>query len=129
MIGDYGYIALYLVICLVFSAFIALMPQILEFIGVEKKRPSAVKDNTYECGLLTIGRSWVQYNPHYYYYELMLTAMDTSVIFVFLWSKLIANHEMVPSAITTAFLVGLVFIGIIACGFFYAWKKGVLKWK
>ncbi|MBR6331631.1 MAG: NADH-quinone oxidoreductase subunit A [Dehalococcoidales bacterium] len=127
MIGDYGYIALYLIICLVFSSFIALMPQILEFVGIEKKKPSEVKYNTYECGLLTIGRSWVQYNPHYYYYALMLTAMDTSVIFIFLWAKFLsfAPVEYRP----LAFGVGLAFIFIIASGFLYAWKKGVLKWK
>ena len=126
MIGDYGYIGLYLIICLVFSAFIALMPQILEFVGIEKRKPSAVKYNTYECGLITIGRSWVQYNPHYYYYALMLTAMDTSVIFIFLWAKLISFAPLEYR--TLAFWVGLAFIFIIASGFLYAWKKGVLKW-
>lgn len=126
MLTDYGYIALYLVICLAFSAFIAYMPQVLEFIKFEKKKPSDVKYNTYECGLVTIDRSWVRFNPHYYYYALMLSAMDTSLIFLILWG-LALKHIGVYSI--SIFWSGIIFVAIIACGFFYAWKKGVLQWK
>jgi len=48
------------------------LPGILSRLKIVPHKPNPIKDATYECGLQTIGRSWVQYNPRYYFFALMM---------------------------------------------------------
>ena len=116
-------IALFLLITLAFAGLMVTLPMALRKLKIVPHHPNPAKNATYECGLQTVGRSWVQYNPHYYFYALMMVALDVMAVIIFPWAIRLRDLG------TTGLVGGLVFIGIIAVGYTYAWRKKVLAWK
>jgi NADH:ubiquinone oxidoreductase subunit 3 (subunit A) len=81
------------------------------------------KGVTYECGMLTIGRSRTQVHFRYYLFAILFLIFDIEAVFLFPWAvQLVAIGKQ-------AFYEMLAFIGILAFGLLYAWKKGVLRWR
>ncbi|MCL2150122.1 MAG: NADH-quinone oxidoreductase subunit A [Dehalococcoidia bacterium] len=116
-------VALFLLITLAFAGLMLALPVALRRLKIVPHRPNPAKNATYECGLQTIGRSWVQYNPRYYFYAIMMVALDAMAIVVFPWA--VRLKELGTPGLIGAFI----FIGIIALGYAYAWRKKVLVWK
>ena len=123
MFEGFLYVAIFLLITLAFAGLMVTMPVALRWLKIVPHRPNPAKNATYECGLQTVGRSWVQYNPHYYFYALMMVALDVMAVIIFPWA--VKLQELGTSGLTGAFI----FIGIIALGYVYAWRKKVLAWK
>jgi NADH-quinone oxidoreductase subunit A len=71
----------------------------------------------------TIGKTWVQFNFHYYFYALIFLALDVLVVFLYPWA---VNLRALGSA---GFIAILILVAIILVGYIYAWKKKVLEWK
>jgi NADH-quinone oxidoreductase subunit A len=86
-------------------------------------KPSPVKSSTFECGLETIGKSWVRFNFRYYFYALVFIALDVLVVFLYPWAVQLRGLG------TSGLIAVLIFIGIIVIGYIYAWNKKVLEWK
>lgn len=78
---------------------------------------------TYECGMLPIGRSRAQVHFRYYLFAILFLIFDIEAVFLFPWA--VSFVELGEQA----FYEMLVFIGILAFGLLYAWKKGVLRWR
>ncbi|TFG44973.1 MAG: NADH-quinone oxidoreductase subunit A, partial [Dehalococcoidia bacterium] len=67
MLNQFGYVGLFLIIAIAFILVTLIIPIILSrFTKIVPKNPSQVKQETYECGMETTGRSWVQFNFRYY---------------------------------------------------------------
>ena len=123
MLTNYGYIGLFVLVAIFFTVTTLLLPATLRFLGIVPKKPNPVKSSTYECGMETIGRSWVQFNFRYYFYALMFIALDVLVVFVYPWA--VKVRELGYFGLITI----LIFVFIIFIGYMYAWKKKVLEWK
>ena len=123
MLANYGYIGLFLVVAIFFAVSTLLLPSFLKFIRIVPKKPNPTKSSTFECGMETIGRSWVQFNFRYYFYALMFVALDVLVVFVYPWAVDLRHLGYF------GLIIILVFIFIILIGYIYAWKKRVLEWK
>lgn len=123
MLTNYGLIGLFLVASLALALLIIILPIILRLIKVIPHKPSKVKQDIYECGLKTTGRTWVQFNFRYYFYALLLIAMDVLVVFLYPWA---AEFEALG---LFGFVTAFIFVAIILVGYFYAWKKKALEWK
>ena len=82
MLTNYAYIAFYLVACILLAVVALGVPIILRLLKISPSKPDKVKTDTYECGMETTGRSWVQFNFRYYVYALMLIALDVLVVFL-----------------------------------------------
>lgn len=76
----------------------------------------------YECGIPTIGTSWIQFNVGYYLFALIFLVFDVELVFMYPWAVVVKEVGMV------AFFEILVFMFILFLGLLYAWKKGALKW-
>jgi len=100
-----------------------LLPVLFRFLKVVPHHPNAVKTATFECGMETIGKTWVQFNFRYYFYALIFVALD--VLVVFIYPLVIQLRSLGYSALIAI----VVFIAIILVGYLYAWKKQVLAWK
>ncbi len=123
MLTNYGYIGLFLVVAVALTAIIILLPVLLRFIRIVPHNPNPVKEATYECGLETIGKTWVQFNFRYYFYALIFLALDVLVVFLYPWAvdlRQLGAYGLV---------VMLIFIAIVIVGYIYAWRKKVLEWK
>src|SRR5438552_10647436 len=80
------------------------------------------KSVTYECGMLTIGRSRVQVHFRYYLFAILFLIFDIEAAFLFPWAVAFVKIG------AQAFWEMVVFILILGFGLLYAWKKGVLSW-
>ncbi len=92
---------------------------------IAPKARSALKDIPYECGIPPIGEAAVQLHFRYYLFAILFLIFDVEAVFLFPWAVIFLSPEL-TSAI---FYEMLIFIGILAFGLLYAWKKGILEWK
>ena len=123
MLTNYGYIGLFLVVAIIFTVTTLLIPITLRIIRIVPHKPNPIKNSPVECGMETIGKTWVQFNFRYYFYALMFIAVDVIVIFLYPWATELRSLGLF------GFITMLVFIAIVVVGVIYAWKKKVLEWK
>lgn len=86
-------------------------------------RPDPVKLMNYECGAEPIGSAWIQFPVGFYLVALVFIVFDALAVFLFPWALVLRTVGM------GAFWVMAAFIGIIALGWVYAYREGVLEWK
>ena len=84
--------------------------------------PTPEKLLTYECGVDPVGEGWAQSHVRYYVYAYLYVIFAVDAVFLFPWATVFAGLGWVSVA-----EMG-VFIGFIAVGLVYAWRKGVLTW-
>src|SRR4051812_43085163 len=85
-----GYMALFLVIAVVFVAFHLLLGRL-----VRPNRPSAEKATIYECGEPTIGSAWIQFDLRFYVVALLFVIFDVEVAFFFPWAVVFGQANAV----------------------------------
>jgi len=95
------------------------------FLGNRLLRPSHLtreKLLTYECGVDPVGEGWAQTHVRYYVYAYLYVIFAVDAVFLFPWATVFEGLGWVS--------VGEmgVFIGFVAVGLVYAWRKGVLTW-
>ena len=81
------------------------------------------KGTTYECGMLPIRRTSTNVGIRFYLYAILFIIFDVEAVFIFPWA--LSFVEIGPMA----YYEMLVFVGILAAGLAYAWKKGALQWQ
>lgn len=123
MLANYGLIALFLLVAIIFAVSTLLLPYTLRLLKIVPRKPNPIKNSTYECGMETIGRSWVQFNFHYYFYALLFVALDVLVVFLYPWA--VGLRQLGSSG----FIGVSILIFIVIVGYVYAWRKKVLEWK
>lgn len=109
----------------VFGLFALAIPLLALFVSglVRPRRPSAIKTQTYECGLETRGPTWVQFHVRYYLFALLFVIFDVEVVYLFPWA--VVYNQLGLFALVEAFL----FVALLGVGLVYAWRKGALEWK
>jgi len=123
LLTDYGYIGLFLIVALLFAASMVLIPLFLRLFGLVPHKPNQVKNSTFECGMETIGKTFVRFNFRYYFYALMFIALDILVLFLYPWA--VGLRQLGFAGLASI----VIFIVLIMVGYLYAWKKKVLEWK
>lgn len=89
---------------------------------VTKGTKNAQKSEPYECGIPTIGKTWIQLNVGYYLFALVFLIFDVELVFIFPWAVVAKSVGWI------AFIEIVIFFFILFMGFLYAHKKGALKW-
>ena len=123
MLTDYAYIGLYLVVAVAFTLMMITIPIVLRFLRIVPHKPNPTKNAIFECGMETIGKTWVRFNFRYYFYALMFIALDVMVVFIYPWAVGLRQLGWIALAAI------VIFIFIIVVAFVYAWNKKVLEWK
>ena len=80
------------------------------------------KEEAYECGVPTRGRSWMQFRVGYLFAILFLM-FDVETMFLFPWA--VVMRSLGPAGLLSV----LFFLFILVLGLAYAWRKGALKWQ
>ena len=86
--------------------------------------PTVEKLTTYECGVDPVGEGWAQTHLRYYIYAYLYVIFAVDAVYLFPWATVFAAPGY---GVTTLVEMG-VFIGFLAVGIVYAWRKGVLRW-
>ena len=117
MQNEWLFIGIFLVLAPVMPGLALVIPRL-----VAPRKPNKLKMETYECGIETVGPSWVQFRVQYYIFALVFLIFDVETVFLYPWA--VAFNQLPFFAV----LEGVLFILILAAGLFSAWRKGVLEW-
>jgi NADH:ubiquinone oxidoreductase subunit 3 (subunit A) len=117
MITNWVYIGIFLVVSVVVPLVAVLLP-----VFIAPKKPSARKEEIYECGIETKGNIRIQFKSQYYVYALVFLIFDIETIFLYPWAVALDKLPLF------AVIEGVIFIVILFAGLIYAMRKGVLAW-
>ncbi len=117
MLNDWLYVGVFFVIAMLLPGAAIAIAGLLA-----PRKPNSAKNSTYECGIETVGPSWVQFKAQYYIFTLIFLVFDVETVLLFPWA--VAYNQLPFFAV----LEGIVFILILLGGLFYAWRKRALQW-
>lgn len=120
---QFGRVVVLLGAALAFPALPLTVSFLLHRFRIRPERPDPIKEATYECGVIAEGGSWGQFNARYYLFALGFVIFDVEVIFLYPWAVQHAELALVTLA------KAAIFIGILAFGLAYAWRRGALEWR
>ncbi len=112
---------LYIGIFMVVGMMVPIVPLVFSRL-VAPRKPNPIKQSTYECGIETVGDSWVQFKAQYYIFALIFLVFDVETVFLFPWAL---SLKQLPLFVV---LEGVLFIAILVAGLVYAWRRGMLEW-
>jgi len=118
LLNHYAFIALLAIVALLFPVAALVVGAILG-----PRRPTPAKRARYECGLVSVGESWIQFRVQYYIYALIFLIFDVETVFLYPWAA--AYGQLGLFALAEA----VIFLGILAVGLAYAWAHGDLQWR
>ncbi len=120
---DYSYIALLLIFAILFVVIVIGLPIVLRLFRIVPHKPGPSKNKIYECGMETLGKTWVQFNFRYYFYALIFLTLDVMVAFLYPWAVELKR-------LGAAALMNILFFILIAViGYIYAWKSKAFEWE
>jgi len=114
---NWGFIAVFALLALAIPVFALVTAWV-----IRPHRAGPIKQTAYECGMKTVGESWVQFRVQYYLYALIFVIFDVETIFLYPWA--VAYDRLPMFALFEMFL----FLLILTIGLAYAWRKGALEW-
>jgi len=105
----------------------ALAPLVVVWLIAPRKR-STSKGDTYECGVMTHGETWVRFRIQYYIYALLFVVFDIETVFLYPWAVSFGDLSKVPQLGWFVLFEMIVFLVMLVVGLAYAWARGFLKW-
>jgi len=117
LVNEWAFIGVFMAVAWVLPAAPLLIARIFG-----PRKPNAIKLQTYECGVETVGDTWVQFRVQYYLYGLVFLVFDVELVFLFPWALAYNQLDFF------AFGAGLLFIFLLTDALIYAVKKNALEW-
>lgn len=118
MLDHWTFIGIFFLMAAIFPG----APIIINSLILGPKKNNPVKNSTYECGIETVGDTWVQFKVQYYIFALVFVVFDVEMVFLFPFA---VAFDLVP---LFAVVEVTLFILILLGGLVYAWRKGALEW-
>jgi NADH-quinone oxidoreductase subunit A len=117
MLPSYVPILILGAVALGFAVFTLVVSQLLG-----RPRPDAVKSSIYECGMPAVGTARQRFPIKFYLVCMIFILLDVDAAFLYPWALIFRELGVF------GFLEMLVFVGLLAGGFVYAWRVGALDW-
>jgi NADH:ubiquinone oxidoreductase subunit 3 (subunit A) len=118
MLFSFASVLMFFVVGFIFLAVTLVFSRLIQAKGM----PGADKYIPYECGEVPQGSAWIRFNIRFYVVALIFIIFDVEIVFLLPWAVVFKKLG------SFAFIEGLIFIGILAVGLAYVWKKGDLEW-
>lgn len=114
-----GYLPIFL-----FLAITIAFPAVTLFAAklIRPSAPGRVKQEAYECGIESESSSRGRYTVRFYLIAILFVIFDVETIFLFPWA--VRYRSLGWFGVAEA----AVFLGILAVGYFWAYKRGALEW-
>jgi NADH-quinone oxidoreductase subunit A len=104
------------------------------------RRAGAVKEMPYESGMDPIHDARRRFDVRFYLVAIMFLLFDVELLFLYPWAVASRDSHGIDELLARTggavgpgrwFIFGeaMVFIGFLAAGLVYAWRKGVLRWR
>ena len=121
-LSDYLPILLFLAVALTLSAAFVFLPMaVSRWTGTSN--PTAEKLSEYECGFPAFEDSRHRFDVRFYLVAILFIIFDLEAAFLFPWAVSVFDLGVV------AWAAMMLFLGELALGLAYAWKKGALDWE
>ncbi|MCI0794428.1 MAG: NADH-quinone oxidoreductase subunit A [Chloroflexi bacterium] len=119
---QYGLIAIFVAVSFIVPTSMLMMSWSMSRLGIRPQNPTAVKLETYECGMEAIGGRWSQFNFRYYMFAVLFVVFDVEVVFLYPWAAKFLQLELF------ALIEMMAFVMILMVAWAYAWRKKDLEW-
>ena len=86
-------------------------------------RPDSEKSSPYECGFEAFEDARMKFDVRYYLVAILFIIFDLEIAFFFPWAVVLDKIG------AYGFWAMMVFLGVLAVGFVYEWRKGALEWE
>ena len=96
------------------------------FLG--KHKNSRTKGGTYESGMDPIGDARGRFSVRFYMVGMLFILFDVEAVFMLPWAVIFRRLPAITGSAMFGFYEMLVYLGFVAVGLFYVWKKGILDW-
>ncbi len=123
VLEQYSHLGILLIFAIAFPTIPLVSSWAMQRLKVRPHFPNVIKADTYECGVETEGPTWVQFNVRYYLVALIFVLFDVEVIFLFPLALAL------DSTAVFGLVAGLIFIGVLALGLAYEWRRHALEWR
>ena len=87
------------------------------------KRPSAVKNMSYECGIDPVGSARIRFSVKFYIIAMLFILFDIEAIFLYPWAVMFKQLRLF------GLIEMLIFLGLLVVGYVYLWRRGALEWE
>jgi len=118
LIGPYQFLIGFLLLGMILGAAPLVIPRL---IGPRYRGPQT--EDTYECGVDTIGSSWIRFSVSFYLFALIFVAFEVDVLYLFPIAAVYGEYEWRDLIEVSMFL------GILTLGIVYAWRRGIFEWR
>ena len=118
MLIEYLAVLIFIAIAVAFAGFAIVASALLG-----QRKPTALKQSPYECGVTTIGPTYRRIPIKYYIIAMLFLLFDIEVVFLYPLAVVFKELRIF------GFISMAVFIGILIIAYVYIWKKGALEWE
>jgi len=87
------------------------------------RNPTRTKLAAFECGNEASGSAWGRFSVKFYLTAILFVVFDVEVVFLYPWALVLRKLGWFGIS-AMAF-----FIGVLALGLIYEWRKGALEWE
>ena len=96
------------------------------FIG--RHRNYRTKLDPYECGMDPVGDARGRFSVRFYMVAMLFILFDVEAVFLLPWAVIFRRLPGITGSRMFGFWEMMVYLGFVAVGLFYVWKKGILNW-
>ena len=96
------------------------------FIG--RRRNLKDKLEAYECGIPAEGDARGRFSVRFYMVAMLFILFDVEAVFMMPWAVIYRELPKITGSRMFGFWEMVVYLGFVAVGVFYVWKKGILDW-
>ena len=89
---------------------------------VAYQAPDSEKLSAYECGFKAFADARMKFDVRFYLVAILFIIFDLEVAFLFPWAITFGELGWF------GFWSMMVFLGVLAIGYIYEWRKGALEW-
>src|SRR5580692_5684770 len=95
---------------------------------IGKHKNSRTKLGAYECGMDPVGDARGRFSVRFYMVAMLFILFDVEAVFMLPWAVIFRRLTGITGSRFFGFNEMLVYLGFVAVGLFYVWKKGILDW-
>ena len=117
LLSNYLPIVIFIGLAAVIGLALMLAPFLVAF-----KKPDPEKVSAYECGFDAFDDARMKFDARFYLVAILFIIFDLEVAFLFPWAITFGDLGWF------GFWSMMCFLGVLAIGFVYEWKKGALEW-
>ena len=114
----YGLLGGYLILGVILGVVPLVVPQL-----ISPRYRGRETSATYECGVDTVGTSWMRFSIAFYVFALVFIAFEVDILYLFPVALVYDDFGW------RGFIEIAIFLNVLLLAIVYAWRQGVFRWE